>query len=152
MLTSGMIFMVSSMIISSQDPFSVQTLCYEEDPEMLVSEINESTRWDIDISNYVSFTEIKDEYVSMTCEIGEMYDVSPSLLISVIEAESGGKANIVASSGSGASGLCQIKPDYQKERMSKLGVIDIFDPYSNILVCCDYLRELCENTVISNWH
>lgn len=57
--------------------------------------------------------------------------------MAIIEHESSGQAG--ATNG-GCKGLMQIK--YHTERMNRLGVTDIYDPYGNILVGCDYLAEL----------
>lgn len=78
-------------------------------------------------------------YIEYCEEIGEKYDIAPELLLALMERESG--FNPKAKSKAGAVGLCQIIPKYQKERMTALGVTDLYDPYSNILVCADILAE-----------
>lgn len=82
---------------------------------------------------------LPEEYIQYTEEIGEMYGICPEFLQAVIEHESGG--NPRAYSGI-CYGLMQIYPKYHKDRMSRLGVTDLNDPYSNILVGTDYLAEL----------
>ena len=87
-------------------------------------------------------TYIKEEYVAYATEIGEQYNIAPELIIAMIEAESSGKWNIISESG--AVGLMQVIPDYHRDRMERLGVTDVFNPYNNILVGVDYLSELAE--------
>lgn len=87
-------------------------------------------------------TYIADEYVTYVNEIAENYNISPELIIAMIETESSGRWNIISEDG--AVGLMQIMPKYHEERMERLGVTNIFDPYSNILVGVDYLSELAE--------
>lgn len=41
-------------------------------------------------------------------------------------------------------GLMQINQSWHEDRMKRLGVSDLFDPYSNLLVGIDYLSELIE--------
>ena len=41
-------------------------------------------------------------------------------------------------------GLMQISERWHRERMERLGVTDLFDPYDNILVGVDYMAELFE--------
>lgn len=72
-------------------------------------------------------------------EIGEMYGICPELLMAIIEAESSG--NQYAENGS-CKGLMQVSVKWHADRMEKLGVVDIYDEYSNILVATDYLAEL----------
>lgn len=87
-------------------------------------------------------TYIAKEYVEYAKEIGEQYNIAPELIIAIIEAESNGRWNIVSEHN--AVGLMQIIPEYHTERMERLGVTNIYDPYSNILVGVDYLSELAK--------
>lgn len=74
-------------------------------------------------------------------EYGEQYGICPELLEAVIEAESRGQADVI---GGDCIGLMQINPKWHKERMERLGVTDLFDERSNILVGADLLAELFE--------
>lgn len=47
-------------------------------------------------------------------------------------------------SATGVKGLMQINPKWHTKRAESLGVIDLFDPYGNILVGCDILNELTQ--------
>lgn len=89
-------------------------------------------------------TFIDQKYVEMCEVIGRIYNVSPEIMEAMIEKESRGNASAVNSSG--CKGLCQVSERWHKKRMNKLGVTDLLDPYSNILVATDYLAELCEDT------
>lgn len=73
--------------------------------------------------------------------IGEEYGVCPELLMAIVEKESSGKKFAV---NGDCVGLMQISTKWHKERMERLGVTDICDEYSNILVGTDYLMELAE--------
>lgn len=86
-------------------------------------------------------TYIKPEYQEYCIEIGEMYCVAPELLMAMIETESSGNPDAV---NGGCKGLMQISERWHKDRMERLSVTDIFDPYGNILVGTDYLMELAE--------
>lgn len=85
-------------------------------------------------------TYISAEYVRYCEIIGAKYNVSPELLEAIIETESSGKANVTNSSGT-CIGLMQVNANYQKDRMRKLGVNTLYDPYGNILVGTDLLME-----------
>ena len=85
-------------------------------------------------------TYIKEEYVAYATEIGEQYNIAPELIIAIIECESSGRWNVISEYG--AVGLMQVVPECHTDRMERLGVTNIFDPYNNILVGVDYLAYL----------
>lgn len=87
-------------------------------------------------------TYIKDEYVKIAYEVAEMYSISPELIIAMIETESGGRPKV--KSNVGAIGLMQVIPKWNKDRMKRLGVTDLTDPYQNILCGTDLVYELFE--------
>lgn len=64
--------------------------------------------------------------------------------MAMIEQESSGRADVVNETGD--TGLLQVNPKWHKERMERLGVSDLTDPYSNILVAADYLEELFQKS------
>ena len=86
-------------------------------------------------------TYIEKEYQEYCVEIGESYGICPELLMAMIESESSGIPD--AANGS-CKGLMQVSERWHKDRMERLGVTDIYDPYGNILAATDYLRELFE--------
>lgn len=86
-------------------------------------------------------TYIAEEYQQYCVEIGNMYGICPELLMAMIETESSGNPD--ATNGT-CKGLMQVSEKWHKDRMEKLGVANICDPYGNILVATDYLMELAE--------
>lgn len=44
--------------------------------------------------------------------------------------------------GGKSIGYMQVQPRWHSERMERLGVTDLADPYGNFLVGCDYLAEM----------
>lgn len=110
----------------------------------------------------INSTAIKDEndtFISETAyetcvEYGEQYNICPELLMAIIERESAGKPDVENGS---CKGLMQISVKWHSDRMERLGVTDIFDERSNILVGADYLAELFEKyedtaTVLMIYH
>lgn len=85
-------------------------------------------------------TWIDERYQEYCQEVGGVYNICPELLVAMIEMESDGEAEI--SNSDGDSGLLQVNPRWHYDRMERLGVTDLYDPYSNILVAADYLAEL----------
>ena len=92
-------------------------------------------------NSFEADTYIEEEYQAYCEEIGEMYCVCPELLMAMIETESSGNPN--ATNGT-CKGLMQVSEKWHMDRMKRLGVKDIYDPYGNILVATDYLMELAE--------
>lgn len=92
------------------------------------------------------YVEVIDGYItedslkSICTHIGNGYGIEPELLQAIAYTESRYKVNALGSSND--SGLCQIVPRWHGDRMTKLGVTDIMDPYSNILLCADIIDEL----------
>lgn len=84
-------------------------------------------------------TFISPECVAYCEEIGRQYAICPELLEAIMESESSG--NPRAQNGN-CKGLMQINVNYHKNRMSRLGVSDIYDERGNILLAADYLAEL----------
>lgn len=81
------------------------------------------------------------DYVFEIIEEGE-YDVHPALILAIVETESCYKWQ--AQNGT-HYGLMQINPQYQTERMEKLGVEDLkTNPYDNLRVGIDYFQELLD--------
>lgn len=81
----------------------------------------------------------ESKIIEITKEIGQKYCICPELLQAMIETESSNNPKAV---NGDCIGLMQINSKVHKERMKKLGVTDLYDPYSNILVGADYLSEL----------
>lgn len=75
--------------------------------------------------------------------VSKMRDIYPnvesSLILAIIQKES--RYN-PAAYGAGAVGLMQIIPACHTDRIARLGIEDIWDPYSNVLVGTDLISEL----------
>lgn len=79
-----------------------------------------------------------EEYIEAVCEPRH---ICPELIEATIERESRWNPNAV---NGDCMGLMQISERWHRERMERLGVTDLFDPYDNILVGVDYMAELFE--------
>lgn len=75
--------------------------------------------------------------------IAPRYDLDPDLIRAVIWAESRFNPKCITNE---AQGLMQVIPRWHEARMDKLSITDLLDPYSNILIGCDYLHELVAQT------
>lgn len=73
--------------------------------------------------------------------LGAEYGVDPNLIFAVIRKESTYNTGAVGDSGR-SLGLMQIQPRWHAERMSRLGVTDLLDPYQNVKVGVDYIADL----------
>lgn len=93
-------------------------------------------------------TYIPPEYVQYCEEIGARYSLSPEVLEAMIETESSGNPRAY---NSGCCGLLQVDANLHRDRMARLGVTDIYDPYGNILVGADKIAELFEESDDFGW-
>lgn len=87
----------------------------------------------------VSNVSLSSDLTQYTLDLCNQYGVDSSVIFSVMYHES--HFNAGATSPSGAQGLMQIIPRYSADRMAKLGVTNLYDPASNILVGIDLLAE-----------
>ena len=84
---------------------------------------------------------LRQDFIEYLTGICKDYDVPVPLVLAVIARESDFDAGLVDDYGQ-SYGLMQVQPQWHRERMERLGVIDLLDPSQNILVGIDYLAEL----------
>lgn len=80
----------------------------------------------------------------------EKFNISPAIVIAMIERESNYKADEIGDNGN-SLGLMQIQPRWNEERMKQLGCTDLLDPYQNVTVGIDLLAELIEEDADLYW-
>ena len=80
------------------------------------------------------------DYITGLCK---SYGVSVPLVLAIIARESDFDAKLVDDNGQ-SFGLMQIQPQWHRERMKRLGVVDLLDPAQNVQVGIDYLSELLD--------
>lgn len=85
--------------------------------------------------NYISDSDLR----SICRSVGSQYGISEALLRAIVWCESGNY--IYAQSYCGAKGLAQIMECYNRDRISRLGITDVYDPYSNIMLCADIISS-----------
>lgn len=66
--------------------------------------------------------------------------IAPELVLAVIGQESNYRADAIGDSGN-SFGLMQIQKRYHLERMERLGVTDLLNPYENVAVGVDIIAE-----------
>ena len=91
------------------------------------------------------------DYIEIICQ---ERNICPELVEAIIEAES--SWNPKAQNGD-CIGLMQVSESWHQDRMERLGVTDLTEPYDNILVGVDYLSELFERyedvgAVLMKWN
>lgn len=74
-------------------------------------------------------------------QICEEHHIDPAIVIAMIDEESEFDSDAIGDSGA-AFGLMQVQPKWHRERMDRLGVTDLLDPYQNVTVGIDYFAEL----------
>ena len=86
--------------------------------------------------------DIPEDIVDICVDVANLYDMNCELLMAVCWVES--RCNPTAQSNAGARGIMQVIPKWHKDRMSRLGVTDLFDARQCILVGADYLNDLMQ--------
>lgn len=80
----------------------------------------------------------RELYESYIVDICGDYPIDPFILMALVEKESNFKAEAVSSNGKW-KGLTQLNPYFFKDRMEHLGITNSMDPYSNLLLCADFI-------------
>lgn len=86
------------------------------------------------------FPEKMQVYTYCVCK---QYGVRYDLVVALIEKESGYKFDKVGDDGH-SIGYMQIYEECHRDRMERLNVTDLTNPYQNVLVGIDYMSELIE--------
>lgn len=108
----------------------------EKDDDVVLHVEKKSNTYDVPLS-----TELQEHIIDVCkgypAEIGEVH---LELVLAVIEKESNYNASEIGDNGN-SYGLMQVQPSQHWDRMERLGVTDLLDPYQNVLVGIDYLAE-----------
>lgn len=68
------------------------------------------------------------------------YGIDPAVVLSMIQSESSFRVEAVGDGGE-SFGLMQVQPKWHQDRMERLGVSDLLNPYQNVQVGIDFLAE-----------
>ena len=83
----------------------------------------------------------EDEVYQIAIEVTEHYNICPEFLQAMAFRESSYRTDVKNGS---CIGLMQVNEKWHTDRMARLGVDSLYDPYGNMLVAADYLSELFE--------
>lgn len=117
----------------------IYTISTESPTEITGREESTSTD-DLIYSDSIPLDAAVQDYIHKLCRT---YGIDPALVFAVIEKESTFDVSAVGDRGR-AKGLMQIQSRWHEERMDRLGVTDLFDPYQNVLCGIDYLDEMLD--------
>lgn len=104
------------------------------EPEAAEPEVETVMLWDVPLDAELQL------FIIQSCED---HHIDPAIVIAVIERESSYRASVIGDNGE-AFGLMQVQPKWHRDRMDKLGVTDLLDPFQNVTVGMDYLFELLD--------
>ena len=142
----------------------ISTSCNTQElvPQEVISASNPMTHND-NITYFIEYepestTLTQDSVHSMAEVIGEQYGISPILLQAIARVESQYATDLTNSSG--AVGICQVVPKYNKDRMDRLGITDLKNPYYNMVLCAEYIKDMRtlspygndQNFIIMSYH
>lgn len=92
------------------------------------------------------FPEVAQVYLWCICKDA---GVDYYMVLALIERESGYKWDATGDSGN-SKGLMQIQERWHTERMEALGVEDLYNPYSNMRVGVNYIKEIQDRYLASS--
>jgi hypothetical protein len=115
---------------------TIARMTFREEP-INIPIVEEPTNIPIKESIPTDPREVINSYIQDICS--KYPNVEPELIRSMVQQES--RYNPKATNGS-CQGLMQISTRWHKDRATRLGVTDFYDPYSNILLGVDYISEL----------
>lgn len=114
-------------------PVSVAYIVESPEPTAEAVEMSEEKEYfDVPLSE-----ELQD-HIFAECE---KHNISPAIVIAMIERESRFKESATGDDGC-SMGLMQIQRKWHEERMQALGCDDLLDAFQNVTVGIDYLAEL----------
>lgn len=76
-------------------------------------------------------------------EAAGQHGIDPAIVLGMIQRETEFDPELIGDSGK-SFGLMQIQKRWHEDRMERLGVWDLMNPYQNVAVGIDYLAELLE--------
>lgn len=129
-----------AVLISSMLPMEMNV---KQEKEAIIFQKNIETKTKEVVNTYSEEINLDAELQEHVFHVAEEYNLSPYLIFAMIETESTFKADAVNYDGT-CLGLMQVSIVWHKDRMERLECDDLFDPYQNILVGCDYISELIE--------
>ena len=132
-------------VVSQESKESTSETVLEPDETIVEGYIDhgcvEHVRYDIPLD---------DELQDYIIETSEERGVDPAIIIAMIKRESQFDIDIIGDRGK-AFGLMQIHPRWHSDRMEKLGVTDLLDPYQNVTVGIDIMAELLDGGKSVEW-
>lgn len=90
---------------------------------------------------YIYDVPLADELQLYIVRLCEDYHIEPAVVMGMAQKESQFTADAIGDGGD-ALGMWQVQPRWHQERMDKLGVADLLDPYQCVTVAVDYLSEM----------
>ena len=131
-LVSGTMLIAMIITVVAMSCQHTEAIEVEEEP---VTEVN------LDCYKYIEDIPLPEEFQTYINKVAKSYEIDPVIVFSIIENESDYDTNAIGDNGD-SEGLMQVQRQHHEERMARLGVTDLFDPYGNVLVGVDYLAEL----------
>lgn len=135
-LLVALMYMLVFALLKAADDEEANVLHFREDiPMTVTTPVPAPTAW----AKYpVPLDDELQQYIAAQCR---EKDVDPSIVFAVIGVESQYRADAIGDHGN-SFGLMQIYRACHEDRMERLGVTDLLDPYQNVTVGIDILAEI----------
>lgn len=90
---------------------------------------------------YIYDVPMEDKLQLYIVRLCEEHHIDPAIVLGMAQRETNFDADAIGDGGD-SFGMWQVQPKWHQERMDKLGVTDLLDPYQNVTVAVDYLVEM----------
>lgn len=92
---------------------------------------------------YIYDVALEDELQLYIVRLCEEHHIDPAVVMGMAQRESQFTADAIGDGGD-ALGMWQVQPRWHQDRMDKLEVTDLLDPYQCVTVAVDFLSELLD--------
>lgn len=92
---------------------------------------------------YIYDVALADELQLYIVRLCEEHHIDPAVVMGMAQRESQFTADAIGDGGD-ALGMWQVQPRWHQDRMDKLAVTDLLDPYQCVTVAVDFLSELLD--------
>lgn len=119
------------------------TICITEDATEEVTEPTEIETIATEPPTLLYDVPLNDDLQIHIIETANAHDIDPAIIFAMAWKESTYRTDAIGDSGN-SLGLLQVQPRWHSGRMEKLNCTNLLNPYQNVVVACDYLRELID--------
>ena len=126
-----------TIVVYTHTPEAEITPAPEKTPEAIVVPTPSPEQF----TAYIYDVPMEDKLQLFVARLCEEHHIDTAIVLGMAQRETNFDAEAIGDGGD-SFGMWQVQPKWHQERMDKLGVSDLLDPYQNAAVAVDYLAEM----------